>query len=173
MKLYEIADKIEMILAQGLNLETGEIEEEAAQALEELEEEQTEVGLEIGRYIKGLRCEATAVNDEAVKLKLRASALNKRADSLNSYLERFMPQPGEKLRSGKSTKEVACSSPNTELLWKSSKSVVVDNEAELATKYFRKKTVTTLDKAAMNKDLRDGEEVKGAHLQVKTWLDIK
>ena len=58
MKLWEVHDKIEMILAQCVDKETGEIDNEAAEQLDGLEIERRQLVLDIARYLKGERAEA-------------------------------------------------------------------------------------------------------------------
>ena len=52
-------------------------------------------------------------------------------------------------------------------------SVIIDDEALIGGQFIKEKTVTSIDKAAIKKELKSGNTVLGAHIEQKTRLEIK
>jgi len=164
MKLYEISDKIEMILNDGVDMETGEITADAVMALDALEERKEEVALWIGKYAKGLLAEAAAIYFEIEALRVRAKRHENYAARLTTYLAMHVPDEGYK---------------DAQCVIKWSKSVAV-GELEpgslqhIDPTYIKVKEVTTrsLDKALALKDLKAEKKIEGLYLDQRKKLKI-
>jgi hypothetical protein len=150
VKLFEIADQIENILADEtmVSRETGEISEAAIEALTKLEMARDEKALAIARYCIGEVAEGKAVKAQADRLAKRAQAHANRADRLKRYIEAFLPE-GTKLRDDV-----------VNLYWSRSSSVFVPAAPELASWPEQFVRVTReADKSELAKALKAGELV--------------
>ena len=167
MKLYEISDKIEQVLAAGTDRETGEISDEALAALDELESAFDEKALNVGCYIKGEEAEAEAVAAEAKRLMARAKIHERRAERLRSYLSGHLAahsHPSEQPR---------LANARCEIRWRKSERVEVPELAALPPAYVREKVTREADKSELRKVLKSGISVAGASL-VEHWaLEVK
>ena len=164
MKLYEINEKLKnciMLDETAVDAETGEIID--LDALNALVMERDEKVIQIARWIKELTAEAEAVKAEKLKLGKRQSALENKAESLKSYLERIV-NVGEKI--GDATAVVG---------WRKSTVCEVNLEAlksnpEYAKylKYEEPKPIKTDIAAALKK----GEKIDGCMLVEKQNVRI-
>jgi len=171
MKLYEIADAIEQILAKEVD-EYGQITDEAWERLDALEHRKSEVILDIARYAKGERAEAEAIQLEAKRLQARAGTHTGRATSLENYIAKHLVD-GE------------LKDANTVVKWRESTAVLVAQVAPgvetegihlsqiVDSEYVKAIMVYSVDKAAALKKLRAGEEIKGLSLDKRRKLVIK
>lgn len=155
--LYEIDRQIENAINLGFDSETGEIL--GFKELEALKVEKTEKIEGIGLWIKNLLAEADMVKSEKMKLALRQTQLEKKAEALKQYLADHMDE-SEKIKTG-----------NLSIGWRSSEAVDVINEAIIPDAYIRIKS--EVDKAELKKALKLGIEVPGAQLLKKQNLQIK
>ena len=161
MRLYEIADEIERILAREVDHETGEITDATFAALERLEMERDRVALAVGAYLKGELAEADAIDREADKLRERGERHRRRGLKLMEYLEQHC-EPGKKLS------DRVC-----EISWRKSTAVVVDDETHIPRQYIREKITVAPDKKALRGDLQLGKEIEGARLEHRQNLVIR
>ena len=171
MKLYEIADAIEQILAKEVD-EYGQITDEAWERLDALEHRKGEVILDIARYAKGERAEAEAIELESKRLKARAGTHTARATSLENYIAKHLVD-GE------------LKDANTVVNWKESSAVGVTPVAPgepaegqylkqlVDPEYVKESLVYSVDKASALKKLRAGEKIKGLFLEKRSKLVIK
>ena len=164
MKLYEIADEIELILSREVDFETGEVTDETLAKLEELEMARDEKALAVAAYLKGELSEADAVMREVEILKKRADGHKKRAARLVGYLEQYIPAESEPLSDARS-----------QISWrKNPPSVVIQEERLLPNAYLRVIPETTEpDKKAIKEMLKSGKKVAGAILYAGKRLVIK
>jgi hypothetical protein len=161
MKLFEIHEKIEAILAEGTDLETGEITEEALEALEELEEAKGEKVLAVAAYLKGERCEAEAIANEAHKLMARAKIHENRAERLIKYIA-FCIERGEKFSDARS-----------EVKWIKSQRLEIAEGTDLPKEFMRIKRIVEPDKRRLREALKEGEEIDGVWMQPHQTLVVK
>lgn len=165
MKLYEIADQVERLLAECVDPETGEITDEAAAELDQLEMARDEKALAVAAYLKGEECEAAAVKAEADRLAKRVRTHQNRARWLHDYLATYFPQDHK------------ASNANTRLTWAGSPAAVVLDpdveahpEAKLCERFLRRTVVP--NKIEIGNALKAGETVPGAKLVKRTSLRI-
>ena len=160
MTLYEIDNRITEALARAIDPDTGElIDEEALQALDDLQMERKEKCENIGCYYKSLRAEAEAIKAEEKALKQRREAIENKAERMKGYLDYALQ--GEKLQ----TARVAVS-------YRTSKAVVADIDA-IPKKYIRKKITEEPDKKLIKEALDAGKKVRGAYIEEKKNIQIK
>ena len=159
MRLFEIADEIEKILAIQVDQDTGEIGDEAIAALQALEMQRDEKMLAIAAYLKGERAEGDAVQDQAKQLSARARAHHARAARLEDLIAQTLV-PGEKLSDARSA-----------LSWRRSEAVEILDEKMLPSEFVRVKTEP--DKTAIKEALKEGASVPGAKLTARMNLQVK
>ena len=163
MNLYEINDAIQETIVSLLfdaDNDTGEVNEELAAKLSELQMEKSEKLDNVGAYIKNLLAEAEMLKKEEKALKERREAKERKAERLKNYLASVLN--GEKFESAR----VVCS-------WRKSESVVVPDVDLLPDEYIVIKTETSADKNEIKAALKAGKEVRGAYLETKNNLQIK
>ena len=164
MKLYEVADAIEYILANKVDHDTGELTEETLIELDALEMERDAKCLAIAAYLKGELAEADAIKAEAAKLASRAQGHTNRAKRLHEYLMGNLPQDAPKISDARSV-----------IGWrKNPASVEITDEAAIPKRLLRVVPETTApDKKAILDDLKAKRAVPGARLVQKMRLEIK
>lgn len=162
MKLFQLADQIELILAQQVD-EHGEVTEETLAALSALEMEREKVALSIAAYIKGELAEAVGIEHVADGLTSRAAKHRRRAESLTRYLDTYCER-GQALEDA-----------NAEIVWRKSSAVVVFDAAKLPSDCFRYKPVPLPepDKKVIGDRLKTGETVPGAALEKRETLKVR
>jgi hypothetical protein len=161
LKLYEIAD-IYLSALDGL----ADIEdlplEAIADTLEGLQCEFEDKALNVGRYIRNLEAEASAIEEAKKRMDVRAKAAARQAGRLKDYLKRELERTGLKIKA-----------PDLTLrLQNNPASVVVDDEARIPEAFKHSEVVTKVLKLEIGKALKAGEAVAGAHLERSKRLVI-
>lgn len=167
MKLWEVSEKIEWVLANEVDKETGEITDDTLKALDDLELQRDELVLQIAKYVKGELAESKAVAEQASILSTRAKRHEKRAANLTFYLQKNLPE-GQELRD-----------PTVRIHWR--KSNVIEPrwpQEDLSTghipdEYLRKKVTLSIDKKKAKEDLKNGKEIIGLLLVEKNTLKLE
>jgi hypothetical protein len=164
VKLYEIADEIELILARDVNHETGEMTEETLDALTDLEMGLNEKALAVAAYMKGELAEAEAVDREIDKQKARAKGHASRADWLKFYLMSHIPAGVDPIEDGRSR-----------IAWKKNPpKVVLDMTKTVPVAYLRTIPSTTEpDKKKIKAALDADTKLDFARMQQTSRLEIK
>ena len=152
--LYEINQSI----MDCIDMETGEIID--IDQLHELQMDRTDKIRNIACYIKNLRSDAAAYDEEAKTFAARKKAAQGKADSLTAYLYDTLKK-GEKI----SDKEFSIS-------WRKSRSVNITDEKALPAIYLIAQD-PKIDKAGINEALKNGLTVTGAELTTKNNIQIK
>lgn len=163
MKLYNLNEEIAVLEhhMQEAETEGTEAPEVWKKHLDELLLDRALKIESCGILIKNWLAMAEALKSEETTLKRRREVLENRATWLTNYLK-FCLQPGEKYQS-----------PKVQLRWHKSDSVEIINEYEIPDEYITITQETSIDKIALKKKLRAGEEVAGVRLQVTNNLIIK
>ena len=163
MNLYEIAEELNKALAEldGLGL----TQEEHSDSLAAI---QSEYDTKIESFIGWITCLKSAeivYKEEAAKLSAKAKGVaNKRAWAEGVVLANIQA-------SGKTS---AGHGLHVAKLRKPSKIVIIDDESKIPQRYMGYKTEINVRKAAIKQAIKDGAEVKGAHLEDgKTTITIK
>lgn len=166
MTLYEINKQIEGAidaLLASVDEETGEVNEDAKQALEQLQADRAEKLDNIGAFIKNLTVEVEALKEEAKALKERAEQKERKIQRLKNYVEYNLLAAGE---SGFESTRVKFS-------FRKSVKVEIRDAAIIPKKFLTKKVTFDPDKNAIKAVLMDGKKVKGAELVTNQNLQIK
>lgn len=150
MKLYEIAEAVQLILTSEVDPETGEITELGLQQLEALDLAKEKKALAVAHYILGERAEAAAVKSEADRLAQRAKVIANRAGRMERYLATH-------LDAGETYKDAVA-----QISWGTSTALELNadleaNPARLPKKYQRVKVEA--DKVALTKALKAGDKL--------------
>lgn len=161
MRLFEIDEKLDLLLAAAIDRETGEIAPELEDELDALTLARDEKVLSVVAYAKGCLAEAQAIEVEAEKLKARAKVHRNHYERLLAYAERHTP-PGTKLSDARS-----------EIGWRKSKAVEVDDGAELPDRFRREKVTIEPDKVALKAALERGETFSFARLVERIKMVVK
>lgn len=162
LSLWQINEKIEQIIAEGVDPETGEISDEALAELEAMELTRQEKAINWGLYIKGEIAEGEAVQRQADALALRAKGHKARAERLRDRLERLL-EAGEKFRDDR-----------VSIGWRKSSAVQIDDAALIPAEYIRQKPPPPPepDKKALRDALKDSA-VPGARIDHRNKLVVE
>ena len=158
MTLFEINEQIQKAIELGFDPETGEILD--ASALEQLQIDRDEKVENICLYIKDLKAEAVALDNEKKALEARKTVAEKKSDSLSRYLQAMLD--GEKFKTAR------CA-----VSYRKTQAVNIVDESLLPKEYLRFKTTSAPDKTAIKDAIKAGKDVPGAMLEERQSMTIK
>lgn len=158
--LYEINKQIEEILETLVDEETGEVDEEKLDALNQLNIDRKAKIENCILYAKSLKADAEAILKESDALKDRATVKLNRAERTLQYVEYIL--------SGEEFETDRC-----QVTYRPSKTVEIINIDAIPEQYMKVKTTTTPDKMAIKKVLKDGGLVPGAVLEDHLKMRVK
>ena len=164
MKLYQIADEIEIILAREVDHDTGEITEETLTKLGDLEMARDEKALAVAAYLKGELAEGDAVMLEAEKLVERAKGHKRRAQRLVEYLQQHIPAGAQPISDSRSR-----------IAWKKNPPKVVIPDRDAVPPSYRRTIPETWepDKKRIKDQLKTGAVLPFAVLTHSHRLEVK
>ena len=152
MTLYEINQNIMSLIDE----ETGEITDIVAfEALLGAKEEKLE---NIIKLYKNATADSTALKAEADAFTKRAKAAAALADRMKAMLEAELDGNTFECRTGK-------------VSFRKSKALIVDDERRIPEQY--QKIAFSVDKAALKKAIESGENIAGAHIEVRQNVQVK
>lgn len=158
--LYEIdqaiADAIEIYTDQ----ETGELSEEAFEALEALGELRDTKVENVALYYKDLLATAEAIKKEADQLTARRKVYENKAEGLKRYLE--MATNGQKFETSR-----------VDIRYRRSEAVDIIDEAKIPEEYLTVKVTETPNKKLIKDAIKAGQSVTGAVLTERQNIQIK
>ena len=166
MNLYEINREIEDILECSIDMETGEISDEAIERLNELQLERDAKVENVALWHKNLMAESKAIADEIKALQERKKALDRKMEWQENYLNYALD--GHKFES-----------PKVMVSYRRSTAVEIDDvekfieENKFNTVLVNEKVEWTPNKTAIKNLLKEGKEVNGARLVDRQNLQIK
>ena len=158
--LYEINEQIEMLTEQLVDSETGEINEEVMEQLEQLNIDRSEKIEACGIIMKQLASEINAIKEEESALKARRTAKANRHDRIGEYVKQTLK--GEKFETAK----VAFS-------YRKSEKVEITDESIVPDEWCKFETTRTPVKTNIKKALKGGEKVPGCVLIETQNLQLK
>jgi hypothetical protein len=173
MNVYQINDRLETIITEAFDPDTGEI----FQSQEELDKAIDKVGLEldtkienIGCYIKNLEYEIDALKKEEDNLYKRRKAAENKIEGLKRYLNGFLVSviPNEDDR-----RKWKFKTPRVVLGYRKSTTVEVSDIEALSDEFLNLKVETTPNKKAIKEALTKGEKVNGAYLKENINLSVR
>ena len=152
MTLYEINQNILSLIDE----ETGEITDIVAfEALLGAKEEKLE---NIIKLYKNATADSTALKAEADAFTKRAKAAAALADRMKAMLEAELDGNAFECTTGK-------------VSFRKSKALIVDDERRIPEQY--QKIAFSVDKAALKKAIESGENIAGAHIEVRQNVQVK
>lgn len=161
--LYSLAEAYRLAFADAVDEETGELGEDALIA--RLDAISDDLAVKTDSVLKARRmfeAHAAAVKLEIDRLERMRAAAENRAKRLAAYVERCMRSAG--LTEVRGTLFTARLQSNTP-------SVVIDDEQAIPPKFVL--VEQKIQRAAIAKALKSGEEVPGAHLEQTTSIRIR
>jgi hypothetical protein len=158
--LYEIdqaiADTIEIYTDQ----ETGELSEEAFEALEALGELRETKIENVALYYKDILATAEAIKKEADQLTARRKVYENKAEGLKRYLE--MATNGQKFETSR-----------VDIRYRRSEAVDIIDSAKIPEEYLTVKVTETPNKKLIKDAIKAGQAVTGAVLTERQNIQIK
>lgn len=166
MRLYELAAELNEFMAR---VDEGDIPEEAiADTLESITMDITDKADNVACLLKSLDAEIAAINAEAKRLTERAEAKKKTFDRVKEYLAENLQRAGlDKLETARN-----------KISFRKSESVEIDEAAFLGWADVHRDDLLTYtapraNKTAIKKALKDGEEIPGAQIVVKSNIQVR
>ena len=169
MNLYEIDKRINDTIEFCCDLETGELldDEMLENTLNDLELSKEEKLTNIAKYIKNLKADAKALQEEKLKFAKRQSVAENKIKRLKKYVDDFIRNTqGEDFNNFK-FKDV-----NNTISYRKSQSLEID-DIDKINEDFLKVEKTVRDKKELTKALKNGLNVEGCHLAEKYSLQIR
>lgn len=162
MSLFDINREIVETFENCINEETGEINEELYQKLNDLKIERNDKIENIACWIKDLVADANAIKEESKKMAARAKAYENKAENLKGYLKAVLA--GEKF----STSKVAIS-------YRKTSHVECDDDLDITSlpQEFWKYGKPEPKKTEIAKYLKEGNELTGCKIVEDTSMSIR
>lgn len=164
MNIYQIDKEIESVLDGAVDPETGEISPEALEKLDALNVEREQKIENVGLWYKNTLAESKAISDEISALQARKKSLDSKAEWQKKYLEYALN--GEKFET-----------PKLAVSYRKSEAVEFEDEAQFASFYADNdmlvSTVRKVNKTAVKKLLKSGEDIIGAYVVERKNIQIK
>lgn len=155
MKLFEISDQYQQVLEEAINVETGEINETALMKLDEIKENVEQKGIAVASCIKNLMAEQEAVKAARSAMAEREKRLEREVDWLKEYLRSNMERCA--------INEISCPLFVIKMR-KNPASVDIKDESLVPREYIKEKTVTSIDKLKIHRDIVAGSQIPGVEL---------
>jgi len=166
MTLYEINQEIESVLENAIDLETGEISEEALQKINELQIAKDAKVENVALWHKNLIAESKAIADEIKALQERKKSIEKKLEWQERYLE--LALQGQKFETAK-----------VQISYRKSQAVEIDDLDKFIVGYKDNPDLVTVkidyapNKTEIKKMLKEGQEIMGAVLVERQNMQIK
>lgn len=162
MRLYEIADQYQFLNRDLYDPETGVVNEDTLEVLNQLNDTMENKAINITKFFKDLEKEHDAIKRERENMAAREKALKNKIDSLKNYLHFNM----EKCQ----IKKISCPQFVISLQNNPVSLEVIDRES-IPAEYLI--TTVTVDTQRVKEHLKNGVAIPGARLIQKTSLRIK
>jgi hypothetical protein len=158
--LYEIDQAIADTIEVYMDQETGELSEEAFEALEALGELRETKIENVALYYKDILATAEAIKKEADQLTARRKVYENKAEGLKRYLE--MATNGQKFETSRVV-----------IRYRRSEAVDIIDEAKIPEEYLTVKVTETPNKKLIKDAIKAGQAVTGAILTERQNIQIK
>lgn len=160
--LYEISQEY-LELAARIEENEGELTPELEEALAINEENHNAKIESYAAVIANYKAEAEACKAESKRLKEKADAALRHAETLKETIVRFLTVTDRrKVQAG-----------NWSVSLRDSEAVSVTDESLLPSDYWREKVERSVDKVAVKNAIKGGQVIPGAELVTNTSLQIK
>lgn len=164
--LYNIDAQIEQIYETAVDMETGEINPEAIEALEALQMERDAKIENVALWHKNVLAESKAIADEIKALQERKKRLESKINWMDNYLEWALQ--GQKFET-----------PKVAITYRKSTAVEIEDVDEFVKGYKDNPDLVTVkidyapNKTEIKKMLKEGQEIMGAVLVERQNMQIK
>lgn len=158
MTLYEISQQIRNAIDFGYDPETGEILDDTA--LKELEMERDEKLENLILWVKDIRAEEEAIQNEEKALKARREANHRKGDSISQYIQNML--------GGKKFSTARCA-----VSYRKTTAVNILDVNLIPAEYRRVKVTEEPDKTAIKNAIKAGNTIPGASLEERQSMSIK
>lgn len=153
-KIFEIDNAI----AECFDMETGEILD--TEKFESLQMEREAKIESLVMYFKDTLATAKAIAEEIANLKARKESLEKKAESLENYIQFVL-------------NNTAFETPKCKVTFRTSEAVVIAENALIPDEFVVVKETRTPDKKALKTALQNGTEIEGVSIEKKFNPQIK
>lgn len=153
--LYEIDEQI----LECIDKETGEVID--PEKLTELQIERNHKIESVALWYKNLLSDAEQYKAEKQNFADKEAKAKAKAESLKKWLDTALSGEAFKAESGR-----------VAITYRRSEQVIIDDVSKV-NENFLKYSEPTVDKVALKKAIKDGEEVGGAHIEINNNIQIK
>lgn len=162
--LYQLAENIERVIDEGfvVDEETGEVLFEAADLEQMLEGLNAKIE-SCGVWMKNQRALAEAIRAEEKALYERRKQIESRLEKMDAYVVRGLMM----------TESHKVETPLVKMGVRKASSVVVDDEAAVPDKFKTVVETVKVSKTELRKELSQGVDVPGAHMETSVRLQLK
>lgn len=171
--LYEISDKLDVLINEAFDIETGELyetQEELDKAIDECELDLDTKIENIGCFIKNLEADIDMLKKEEDNLKKRRKSAENKIEGLKKYLNGYLtavyPIDADRAKWKFKT-------PRVVLGYRKSSSVEVPDIEKLDKNFIKVKTEVSADKTSIKNAIKEGKEVKGAFIKENINLNVR
>lgn len=161
-KLYELDQRINELITNSIDTETGEVSDGFIEKLDALNMERNQKIDNIMCLIKNLDSETTAFDNEVKRLAELKKSAKSRAESLKAYLTNYMEAGVEKF-----------TSPHGKIGWRKSEKVIVQDVDALPEEFKKVKVDITADLVSLKKALKEDRKIDGVSLEEHQNIQIK
>lgn len=161
-KLYELDQKINELIANSIDPETGEVSDGFIEKLDALNMERNEKIDNIMRLYKNLISDAAGWEAEEKRLSELKKSSKNRAESLKNYLSRYMEAGVEKF-----------TSEHGKIGWRKSEKVVVQDVDTLPEEFKKVKVEVKADLISLKNALKEDRKIDGVSLEEHQNIQIK
>lgn len=162
LKLFEIDSMLRDALDaadEKINHDTGEIPDDWADFLNDVQMERDKKCLGLGAYIRECMAESDVIKSEVKRLAARARVCENKAERAKKYLSSVVA-PGEKLKDN-----------SVSIGWRKSTAVVIDDENVLPETCFR--IIKEVSKTYVKEQIESGVVTTGAHIEERQNIQIR
>ena len=162
MRLYDLKAEYDLLILKVNQLaeeNEGVIPDEMSEKLDQVSNDLEDKIINCGHAYKNYLAEAEGIDSEIKRLTGRKNTAKSTAEWLKKYMASCVPA-GYKY-----------TSPTISIGWRNSKSVVIDNEAEIPEEFF--KVEKSPKKTEIKKAIESGFNISGAHIEEKQNIQIK
>lgn len=161
-KLYELDQRINELIANSIDPETGEVSDGFIEKLDALNMERNKKIDNIMCLIKNLISDAEGWEAEEKRLAELKKSAKSRAESLKAYLTNYMEAGVEKF-----------TSPHGKIGWRKSEKVIVQDVDALPEEFKKVKVDITADLVSLKKALKEDVKIDGASIEEHQNIQIK
>lgn len=164
MNLYEISNEYQVVLEESFDPDTGEINSNAIEKLDDIKVSLEDKAISVASYIKNIEAEREAIEKAKKAMSDRESKLDKKSDYLTQYLQTNMERCGfSEIKSPFFVIKLKKCPVSTDIV----------DESMIPEEYKKMKEIVTIDRCKLKEEMLAGVVIPGASLKQKTRLEIR